>query len=302
MSRMFDFSIIIPHYNNAEDLARCLASIPQRDDLQVIIVDDNSDPAKVDFANFPGLGRPNTEIVFSKGDKGKGPGYARNVGIEKAEGRWIIFSDSDDYFMPGLEKVLDQYKDNDADVVFFKSKKQDLEGSITDYRMFNDLIDEADAKGDCEPIAYHFPCPWAKFIKKDFLINNGIRYQQITGGDDILFSLRIAVNLKRYALSDTFLYCVVDRPGSLTRNTRWQILDTYTRACCEAYKMLKPVSKETIAYNWTASWWGRLWHENKFRALAVISKVSRSMGFIKMLHCFKKALKVGKWDWEKRER
>ena len=301
-SPRFDFSVIIPHYNNAGDLQRCLASIPSRDDLQVIIVDDNSDPALVDFSRFPGQEREDTEIIFSKGEKGKGPGFARNLGIEKAEGKWIVFADSDDYFLPGFSAVLDEYKDDPNDVIFFKCMKQDTEGNLSEYQMFNVLIDESIRKGTCEPIAFHFPSPIAKFIKRDFLMRNGIRYQEITGGDDILFSLRIAVNLKAYALSDTRLYCVVDRPGSLTRNTRWQGLSSYTSACCKAYDLLQPVSKERIAYHWTASWWGRLWAENKFRALCLMPRVAKSMGPVKMLHCFKKALKVGKWDWENRER
>ena len=72
---MIDYSIIIPHYNNAEDLKRCLASIPEREDVEIIIVDDNSDPGKVDFEHFPGLGRDNARVIFSKGEKGKGPGF-----------------------------------------------------------------------------------------------------------------------------------------------------------------------------------------------------------------------------------
>lgn len=299
---IYNYSIIIPHYNNATDLTRCLSSIPLRDDIQIIIVDDNSDPAKVDFAHFPGQNRNNTEIIFSKGINGKGPGYARNLGLEIASGKWIIFSDSDDYFMPGWNDLLDKFRDSQSDVIFFKCKKQDLEGNITDYKMFNDLIDASLNKGNCEPIAYNFPCPWGKFIKRDFIFRNRIRYQQITGGDDILFSIQIAINLKGYTLSDNYLYCVVDRPGSLTRNTQWRVLASYTRACCEAYKMMKAVDKEKIAYNWTSSWWGRLWTEHKFQALCLMPKVAGAMGTIKMLHCFKKATKVGRWDWEIRER
>ena len=296
------FSIIIPHYNNVQDLQRCLASIPSREGLEVIIVDDNSDPAKVDFNHFPGLERTDTKIIFSKGKDGKGPGYARNVGMRNACGKWVVFSDSDDYFLPGFDRAMDEFQDSPVDVVFFHCKKQDTEGNVSEYRMFNDLVDASGKTGTCEPIAYHFPCPWGKFIKRDFLVRNGIEYQEITGGDDMLFSMRIAVNLKQYALSDTRLYCVVDRPGSLTRNTHWKGLASYTSACCKAYDLLKTVSKEKIAYDWTASWWGRLWTENKFRALTKMPEVARSMGFKKMLYCFKKAMKVGKWDWENRER
>ena len=54
------YSIIIPHKDIPDLLQRCLDSIPVRDDVEVIVVDDNSNTQKVDFGHFPGLERPNT--------------------------------------------------------------------------------------------------------------------------------------------------------------------------------------------------------------------------------------------------
>ena len=298
---MFNYSIVIPHYNNTEDLRRCLDSIPDRDDVQVIIVDDNSDPAKVDFEHFPGIGRKNTEIVFSKGESGKGPGYARNVGIDHAQGRWIVFCDSDDYLLPEASAAMNEYADHESDVVFFKCEKQNVEDIRSDYMAVNSLIDASREEGSADDIAYGFPCPWGKFIKKDFLLQNGIRFQQITGGDDILFSIRIAIVLKQYTLSDMRLYCVVDRPGSLTRNNQWQGFRSYTLACCEAYKLMNPIGKGKMAYSWTASWWGRLRAESVCRAMQIFPQVASAMGINKALHCYKKAMKVERWNWKNRE-
>ena len=299
---MYIYSVVIPHYNNTEDLKRCLDSIPERDDVQVVVVDDNSDPAKVDFDHFPGVGRKNTEVVFSKGENGKGPGYARNVGIDHAQGRWIVFCDCDDYLLPEVNEAMDEYKDSDVDVVYFKVAKKTWEGEFSSYEMFNSAIDEAKKENKPDAISYGVPSPIAKFMKRDFLTDNNIRFQQITGGDDILFSIRIAIALKRYALSDTQLYCVVDRPGSLTRNNRWQGFCSYTLACCEAYKLMEPVGKGDLAYSWTASWWGRLRAENMCQAVLLLPKVIEAMGWKKALHCFRKARKVKRWNWKHREK
>jgi glycosyltransferase involved in cell wall biosynthesis len=54
MDQEITFSIIIPHKNTPELLQRCLASIPKREDIQIIVIDDNSDNTKVDFEYFPG--------------------------------------------------------------------------------------------------------------------------------------------------------------------------------------------------------------------------------------------------------
>ena len=51
------FSVIIPHYGIPELLRRCLASIPQREDLQVIVVDDQSPDYDTYRERFPDLFR-----------------------------------------------------------------------------------------------------------------------------------------------------------------------------------------------------------------------------------------------------
>src|SRR5690606_31308962 len=119
MNRSINYSIIIPHKNIPDLLSRCLASIPDKEEFQVIIVDDNSDSNKVDFKNFPGLNRSNTEIYFTK--RGKGAGYARNIGLRHAKGKWLIFADSDDFFNPCFETVINQHVDSKADVIYFSA-------------------------------------------------------------------------------------------------------------------------------------------------------------------------------------
>lgn len=51
---MINYSIIIPHKNIPDLLQRCLNSIPRRTDIQIIVVDDNSDPKKLILNIFQG--------------------------------------------------------------------------------------------------------------------------------------------------------------------------------------------------------------------------------------------------------
>ena len=62
---MINYSIIIPHKNIPNLLQRCLDSIPNREDVQIIVVDDNSDPNIVDFDKFHGLIICNVEVFFT---------------------------------------------------------------------------------------------------------------------------------------------------------------------------------------------------------------------------------------------
>jgi glycosyltransferase involved in cell wall biosynthesis len=296
---MYSFSIIIPHKNTPDLLQRCLSSIPFRDDLQIVIVDDNSDASVVDFNNFPGTNRANTEIVFSKGEKGKGPGFARNMGMSKARGKWIIFSDSDDYFTVFFDGLLDKYQHVMEEILFFKCERQDENGQIHSYPLINDAIDEALKTGNSDPIAYGVPCPWGKFIKRSFLEQHQIRYQEITGGDDILFSIRIAVKMKSFILSEEPLYCVVDRSGSLTRNNNWKGFYSYVKACLAAYPLMKSVNKEKLVVNWTSSWWGFLWAENKLIGISLVPEIFLTMGLRNATRCLRQGVKRGSWNWRK---
>ena len=96
MDDRINYSIIIPHRNIPLLLRRCLDSIQRRMDIQIIVVDDNSDPGQVDFEHFPGLDEPCVEVYFTK--EGKGAGYARNIGLKHAKGKWLLFADADDFY------------------------------------------------------------------------------------------------------------------------------------------------------------------------------------------------------------
>ena len=50
----YHYSIIIPHKNTPRLLERCLCSIPTWDEIQIIIIDDNSNSESVDFSSFSG--------------------------------------------------------------------------------------------------------------------------------------------------------------------------------------------------------------------------------------------------------
>ena len=117
------FSVIIPHHNIPQLLQRCLDSIPDTPEVQVIVVDDNSSDVKVDFEHFPGLERKNTTCIFDK--EGGGAGHARNIGLSQADGKWLVFADADDFFAADAFDILDRHKDAPQDVILFKADSVD---------------------------------------------------------------------------------------------------------------------------------------------------------------------------------
>ncbi|RGR36532.1 glycosyltransferase family 2 protein [Phocaeicola vulgatus] len=113
------YSIIIPHYNIPELLQRCLNSIPDLPSFQVIIVDDCSDGKIVDFRYFPGMERENVKCIFLK--ERHGAGFARNLGLRYACGKWVLFADADDFFHKDFYNIISAYEKSSYEVVYFDS-------------------------------------------------------------------------------------------------------------------------------------------------------------------------------------
>ena len=75
------YSIIIPHKNIVPLLKRCLESIPNRNDIQVVVVDDHSDVKNIQQIEQLCITN-HADLV--KTQESKGAGYVRNIGLKYA--------------------------------------------------------------------------------------------------------------------------------------------------------------------------------------------------------------------------
>ena len=227
---MYNYSIIIPHKNIPDLLARCLASIPQRDDVQVIVVDDSSEERLVDFARFPGKGRPHTEIIFHKSSigGGGGAGVARNVGMGVAKGRWLVFADADDFFHPAIGTAMDKYAASDADMVFFRhdSVDSDTLDPVAINTRRNRILDDLDGTGDQQQARYMISVPWARFIRREMVREHAIRFDEVRFSANTLFSVKAGYFAGKIISDPTVVYCNVRREGSLIHEGRrdWEAM------------------------------------------------------------------------------
>jgi len=224
INKKINYSIIIPHKNIPELLQRCLDSIPRREDIQIIVVDDNSDPDKVDFKNFPGLSDPFIEVVFTK--EGKGAGYARNIGLTKAIGEWLLFADADDFYNYCINDILDEYVNSDADIIFFKHNSLDSASYTTTYRTTfqNTFIDywftlEVQKKADIL-LRYKHTSVCAKFFKKSFIDRNSILFDEVYISNDVTFAYLAGFYAHSIYADSRALYCATVRQGSIRRSRK----------------------------------------------------------------------------------
>lgn len=103
---MSKISIIIPIYNSSKYLNKCLDSIKNQtlEDIEIILVNDNSNDNSLDILNQYKKADNRFKIIDLHTNKG--PGYARNIGIKEATGKYIGFVDSDDYISKDMYKEL----------------------------------------------------------------------------------------------------------------------------------------------------------------------------------------------------
>lgn len=209
-------SIIIPHRNIPDLLQRCIDSIPEREEIQVIVVDDNSDSSKVDFGRFPGNDRKNVETVFTK--EGRGAGYARNVGLSRAKGEWLLFADSDDFFVEDFYPTVAGFFTGEADEVVFKARSVDsvtLEPTSRNENI-NKRIDQVLAgEHTLKDALLHVQSPWCRLIKRDFVERHGIRFDEVMACNDAMFTTKVTCLASKIEVSPKELYVVTQREGSL---------------------------------------------------------------------------------------
>ncbi len=211
----FNYSFIIPHKNSPDLLQRCVDSIPERDDVQVIVVDDNSDEGKK-----PALReRKNLQVILLDASQSKGAGRARNVGLKHAEGKWLLFPDSDDYYNKGFLDVLDKYKEEDLDVIYFdaESKGTCSDRINTRLKQYNNAIYSAKSNGKClDYIKYRLHAPWNKIVSKKFIDEYKIQFEEVPTGNDTMFSYQIGFFSSKIEISKNILYVYTINPNSIT--------------------------------------------------------------------------------------
>jgi len=207
------YSIIIPHYNTPKLLQRLVDSIPQKDDLEVIIVDDNSDEGKK-----PKIVRDDVQIYLLNSDQSKGAGRARNIGIEKAKGKWLLFADSDDFFSEEMYEIISEYSNSSYDMIMFKANSVDSETLLPSDRDagINRSIDSyLNGLISAQVASLGVHSPWCRMISKNFVINNNLKFDEVIASNDTMFTTKVSCLAKSIGVSNRILYTVTFRQGSL---------------------------------------------------------------------------------------
>lgn len=187
---MITYSFIIPHHNCPDLLNHLLDTIPQRDDIEIIVVDDNSDEDKK-----PQILRSDTRVVYISAEETKGAGHARNVGLDMAIGKWLLFADSDDYYEKGFIDKLDDYKESNYDIVFFGAHvmyepEHPEKSKGTNYieKTYSRYESSDKTEQEFRRFVMRTSVPWNKMFSHKFISSIEAKFETVPIGNDAWFS------------------------------------------------------------------------------------------------------------------
>lgn len=215
------YSFICPHHNNPDLLNRLINTIPQRSDIEIIVVDDNSDADK-----RPQLLRNDCRLVQINAEETKGPGKARNLGIEIARGEWLVFPDSDDFYEKGILEELDRAIDLKADMVFFDVRTgYDVKTSQTKMPQTYSLYISKFCKDRTNDywlrtVKHYLQAPWNFIVRKSLVKSLNVRFKEIPKGNDAYFHHKIAMAAKNVNVINKVLYYWTWNENSITHRKR----------------------------------------------------------------------------------
>ena len=246
-------SIIIPHFNLPRLLMELLDSIPDIPEIQVIVVDDNSQK-NLDVLEECRKKYSSRNVEFYKNNREKGAGNSRNVGLEHAKGEWLMFADSDDRFLEGFYDKVAEYFNKDIDLVLFVPTSLDIEtGKISNrhetfkkhyMNYYNNPTLKNEVRARYRPVA-----PWSKLMRRSVITENDIWFQNSKVGNDAMFSAMSSFYCKRMCVDTNEIYCNYYRGGSLTTQLDVETMRHRASVLAGRYRFLKEhLSKKEMKY------------------------------------------------------
>ncbi|MCX5200866.1 CDP-glycerol glycerophosphotransferase family protein [Streptomyces sp. NBC_00237] len=168
------FSVIVPAYQVQEYLEECLDSVLTQsfDDFELIAVDDCSPDACGDLIDEYAARDPRVRPLHLA--ENGGLGNARNQGMERARGDYLLFLDSDDTLTPGaLQSISDRLKEADSpDVLVFDYARTFWTGEVERNQFSAELHEEGPASfplADRPGLLRVLMVAWNKAYRRDFV-------------------------------------------------------------------------------------------------------------------------------------
>lgn len=233
---MIKYSVIIPHKNNLAGLQRLLRSIAIRPDIQVLVIDDHSKQKVWEQLVVSVSQQAMVQVLQSQEN---GAGAARNLGLTRAQGEWLLFADADDEYTTTAFTTLDQECQSGEDVIYFYPLTSQMAGN--DYRVnyqrkFQQYFQAPTLKNEWN-LRLNFDVPWSKAVKRSFVLQGKFQFDQTRKQNDTLFAQKIGINAGKVKIVEQSIYRVIDTKGSLSHITSRLIFNDIVGVRIRSYQL-----------------------------------------------------------------
>lgn len=206
------FSIVVPVYNVEAYLNDCLTSLQTQNfsDFEVICVNDGSNDRSREILSEWETRIPQLKIIDRKNG---GLSAARNTGLAAASGDYIIFVDSDDWVESTMLSRLDE-EANGEDMICFACRKSDCGATDTLVKEQSDGWSYYNRHA-LEHREVPFVCVWQRCYRREFLVDNSLRFREGILHEDNEFTPRACLKAARVKVIPDVLYHYRVRPNSI---------------------------------------------------------------------------------------
>lgn len=239
---MIKYSFIVPVYNTEKYLKKCLDSLVNQTykNFEIIVVNDGSTDKSSNIISKYQKKYKNI-IVIDK--ENEGLSMARNRGVQKSSGKYIIFVDSDDYVSNKLLEEVDK-KIDDSDILRFQIATEDEE-----YTKINEYHEEGfESMRGYDAFkylsSYHFVEPaWCYVIRKNYYIENKFSFKRGVYHEDFGLIPYVIYKARKVKSIDFIGYYYIQRNGSIMNNNDYKKTVKKAFDMLEQYKTMRLFAK-----------------------------------------------------------
>ena len=185
---MKQVTIILPVYNAENYVGRCIDSIINQtyEDFEIMVINDGSTDSSYEILKEYEKKYPDKIILINQ--ENKGVSKTRNESIKRANSKYIMFVDNDDYLDKDyIETYVKAIETGESDIVVGGFRRPNEEGKI---------IKELKLQNE-EWSKFMIMTPWAKIYKRQYLLDNDIEFLENNIGEDNYFNLKAFLMTKK---------------------------------------------------------------------------------------------------------
>lgn len=216
---MCKISVIVPVYNAADTLEKCVSSITEQTfgDFELMLINDGSRDNSAEICKT--YAADDSRITYIEKENG-GAASVRNFGIDRAKGDYLCFVDSDDYIDSDmLEFMYQKATEHSADIVQCGYIMEN-DGVASYISVPDGIVTGSEINGRIVEIKSKnlIDSPCNKLYRREFVVKSGVRMPENEAFEDTDFNLRLLSFSPKMVLSERCFYHYVLHMGSTTRH------------------------------------------------------------------------------------